>query len=88
MQQRIQSLIFADWQAEEWMRSADEESSMFKIVHRQELKPTVVSIEVEAPLVAKKAKPGQFIIASSLIDILQLPLLTIERTEPSSSFEV
>ena len=35
---------------------------MFKIVHRQELKPTVVSIEVEAPLVAKKAKPGQFII--------------------------
>ncbi len=35
---------------------------MFKIVHRKALKPTVISIDVEAPLVAKKAKPGQFII--------------------------
>ena len=35
---------------------------MFKIVHRRSLKPTVTQIEVEAPLVANKAKPGQFII--------------------------
>jgi ferredoxin--NADP+ reductase len=35
---------------------------MFKIAHRKALKPTVISIDVEAPLVAKKAKPGQFII--------------------------
>ena len=35
---------------------------MFKIAHRKALKPTVIQIEVEAPLVAKKAQPGQFII--------------------------
>ena len=35
---------------------------MFKVLHRKALKPTVIQIEVEAPLVARKAKPGQFII--------------------------
>ena len=35
---------------------------MFKIVEKRELNPTVVLMEIEAPLVAKKAEPGQFII--------------------------
>ncbi len=35
---------------------------MFKIVFRKELNPTVTLLEVEAPLVARKAEPGQFII--------------------------
>ena len=35
---------------------------MYRIVRRRELNPTVTQIEVEAPLVARKAKPGQFII--------------------------
>lgn len=35
---------------------------MYRIVRRKELNPTVTQMEVEAPLVAKKAKPGQFII--------------------------
>lgn len=35
---------------------------MYKIVKREELNSTVTSIEVLAPLVAKKAQPGQFII--------------------------
>ncbi len=35
---------------------------MFKIVRKQELNPTVSLIEVEAPYIAKKAEPGQFII--------------------------
>ncbi|MCF0115268.1 MAG: sulfide/dihydroorotate dehydrogenase-like FAD/NAD-binding protein [Erysipelotrichaceae bacterium] len=35
---------------------------MYKIVHRKDLNPTVTMMEIEAPLVAKKAKPGQFII--------------------------
>ena len=35
---------------------------MFKIVKKQELNPTVSLIEVEAPYIAKKAEPGQFII--------------------------
>ena len=35
---------------------------MYKIVTKKVLNPTVVQLEVEAPLVADKAKPGQFII--------------------------
>ena len=35
---------------------------MYRIVTRRSLNPTVTLLEVEAPLVAKKAKPGQFII--------------------------
>ena len=35
---------------------------MYKIVDKKVLNPTVVQLQVEAPLVAKKAKPGQFII--------------------------
>ena len=35
---------------------------MYKIVSRRMLRPTLTMIEVEAPLVAAKAKPGQFII--------------------------
>ncbi len=35
---------------------------MFKIVKKQELNPTVTLMEIEAPMVAKKAEPGQFII--------------------------
>ena len=35
---------------------------MFEIVKRKELNPTVTLIEVNAPLVAKKAQPGQFVI--------------------------
>ena len=35
---------------------------MYKIVSKKILNPTVVQMEIEAPLVAKKAEPGQFII--------------------------
>lgn len=35
---------------------------MYEIVRREELNPTVTLLEIKAPLVAKKAKPGQFII--------------------------
>ena len=35
---------------------------MYKIVSKKELNSTVTQMEIEAPLVAKKAKPGQFII--------------------------
>ncbi len=35
---------------------------MFKIVRRQALNPTVTLLEIDAPLIAKKAQPGQFII--------------------------
>lgn len=35
---------------------------MYKIVRKRVLNPTVTQMEIEAPLVANKAKPGQFII--------------------------
>ena len=35
---------------------------MYKIVDKKVLNPTVVQLQIEAPLVAHKAKPGQFII--------------------------
>ena len=35
---------------------------MFKIVNKRSLNPTVTMMDIEAPLVARKAEPGQFII--------------------------
>ena len=35
---------------------------MYKIVTKKVLNPTVIQMEIESPLVANKAKPGQFII--------------------------
>ena len=33
---------------------------MYRIVRKEALKPTVILYEIEAPMVAKKAEPGQF----------------------------
>ena len=35
---------------------------MFKILKKESLNPTVTLMEIDAPLIAKKAEPGQFII--------------------------
>ncbi len=35
---------------------------MYKILHKKTLNPTVTMMDIEAPFVAKKAQPGQFII--------------------------
>ncbi|MBQ9749325.1 MAG: sulfide/dihydroorotate dehydrogenase-like FAD/NAD-binding protein [Clostridia bacterium] len=35
---------------------------MYKIISKKALNPTVIMMDIEAPLVAKKAEPGQFII--------------------------
>ena len=47
---------------------------MYKIVNRVELNPTVTKLEIEAPLVARKAKPGQFIILRVDEDGERIPL--------------
>lgn len=47
---------------------------MYKIVRKQELNPTVTQMEIEAPLVAKKAKPGQFIILRVSSEGERIPL--------------
>ena len=35
---------------------------MYRIVKKEVLNPTVTRMDIEAPLIAKKAEPGQFII--------------------------
>jgi len=47
---------------------------MYKIASRKELNPTVTQLEIEAPLVAKKARPGQFIILRVDADGERIPL--------------
>ena len=47
---------------------------MFKILKKQPLNPTVTKMVVEAPLVARKAKAGQFIILRASEDGERIPL--------------
>ena len=47
---------------------------MFKIVEKTPLNPTVTKMVIEAPLVAKKAEPGQFIIFRATADGERVPL--------------
>lgn len=47
---------------------------MFKIVKKKELNPTVTLMEVHAPLVSKKAEPGQFIILRADEEGERIPL--------------
>ena len=47
---------------------------MYKIVTKKELNPTVTLMEIEAPFVAKKAEPGQFIILRVDEDGERIPL--------------
>ena len=54
---------------------------MYKIVRKKELNPTVTQMEIEAPLVAKKAKPGQFIILRVDEEGERIPL-TVAGTNP------
>lgn len=54
---------------------------MFKIVKRDDLNPTIVRISVEAPFVAKKAQPGQFVIVRANEDSERLPF-TVAGEDP------
>ena len=47
---------------------------MFKIIQRRELNPTVTELVLEAPLIAKKAQAGQFIIIRAKEDSERIPL--------------
>ncbi len=47
---------------------------MFKITEKTPLNPTVTKMVIEAPLVAKKAQPGQFIIVRAKEDSERIPL--------------
>ncbi|MBE6530393.1 MAG: sulfide/dihydroorotate dehydrogenase-like FAD/NAD-binding protein [Ruminococcaceae bacterium] len=47
---------------------------MFRILKKQSLNPTVTLMKIEAPAVAKKANPGQFIILRTDADGERIPL--------------
>ncbi len=55
---------------------------MFKIIRREEMSAgTVVLNEIEAPLIARKAKPGQFVIMKANETGERIPL-TMAETDP------
>ena len=54
---------------------------MYKILEKTPLNPTVTKMVIEAPLVAKKAEPGQFIIFRASEDGERVP----PRSTPSSA---
>ena len=47
---------------------------MYKIVKKRELNPTVTMMDIDAPFVARKAEPGQFIILRVDADGERIPL--------------
>ena len=53
---------------------------MYKIVSKERLNPTVAKMVIEAPFVARKAEPGQFIIFRTHEDSERVPL-TIADTD-------
>jgi len=56
---------------------------MFKIVKREEMaEGTVILNEIEAPLIAKKARPGQFVILKANEEGERIPL-TMADTDPA-----
>ncbi len=56
---------------------------MYPIIKREQLNPTVVRMDVKAPLVAKKAKAGQFIILRVDAEGERIPL-TVADTNPEA----
>ncbi len=56
---------------------------MYKIVTKKNLNPTVTQMEIDAPLVARKAKPGQFIILRVDAEGERIPL-TVAGTDPEN----
>ena len=56
---------------------------MYRITSKAELNPTVTQMDIEAPLVARKARPGQFIILRVDEEGERIPL-TVAGTDPEA----
>jgi ferredoxin--NADP+ reductase len=61
---------------------------MFKIVRREELTNDVILNEIEAPLIAKKAKPGQFVILKAGEDGERIPLTMAETDKEKGTITI
>lgn len=53
---------------------------MYQIIEKVALNPTVVKMSIQAPLIAKKALPGQFIIVRPFEDSERIPLTVAVTT--------
>lgn len=61
---------------------------MFKIVEKKELNPTVTKMVIEAPLIAKKALPGQFIIVRAKEDSERIPLTVADYDREAGTITI
>jgi ferredoxin--NADP+ reductase len=61
---------------------------MFKIIRKQILNPSVKLLEVNAPLVARKAEPGQFIILRVNDDGERIPLTIADYDREKGSITI
>ena len=61
---------------------------MYKITSKEQLNPTVVKMTVEAPLVAKKAEPGQFVIICADRDSERIPLTIADYNRQSGEISI
>ena len=61
---------------------------MFKIIKKKVLNPTVTLMEIEAPLVAKKAEPGQFVILRVSNDGERIPLTVADYNRDKGTITI
>lgn len=61
---------------------------MYKIVSKKALNPTVIQMEIYAPLVANKAKPGQFIILRVNEDGERIPLTVAGTSKENGTVKI
>ena len=61
---------------------------MFKILRKERLNPTVTLMEVDAPLIARKAEPGQFIILRANKDGERIPLTVADFDREKGSVTI
>ncbi len=61
---------------------------MYEIITKKQLNPTVTQMEISAPLVAKKAKPGQFIILRVDEDGERIPLTVAGTDENAGTVKI
>jgi len=61
---------------------------MYKIVKKKVLNPTVTMMEIEAPMVARKAEPGQFIILRVDEDGERIPLTIADYNRETGTISI
>ena len=61
---------------------------MYKILSKEALNPTVTKMVIQAPLIAKKAEPGQFIILRSKADSERIPLTIAEYDRENGTITI